>query len=95
MLRRLEDRIRELCAKAAATSDGTALHEVVEELQALSTSKRSASGNWLFARPLSPSGELDGDALPVPRHANSKCREFDDADSKETLNKPVIWAVTV
>jgi len=34
MLRRLEDRIRYLCAKAVASEDSPELHEVFEQLRA-------------------------------------------------------------
>jgi hypothetical protein len=34
MLRRLDDRIRELCAKAVATEDSSELHDILQQLRA-------------------------------------------------------------
>lgn len=34
MLRRLDDKIRELCAKAVATQDSSELHDILQQLRA-------------------------------------------------------------
>jgi hypothetical protein len=57
MLRRLDDRIRELRAKTVTTIDTSGLYKVLKELRPRSTSTPSALGNGPPAIPFLQSGD--------------------------------------